>query len=163
MAINPCPSCGQLDTIRKISAIVQEQTTHTTSRGGAIDSHGTLYAIAASHEGKSQTAINLSGYQTPKLKGTKRSVMGLLGMGYSVICWVSADPSELRTFDVSTWYLIAFTALCIVLFFWGLSLRRKYRSDYQEKLGKINQLNARNAAAWYCGRCDIRFDDTGAF
>jgi ribosomal protein L37AE/L43A len=163
MTVNQCPSCGQIDSIRKISAIVQEQTFHTTGTGGAIDSRGTVYAIKTSHEGRSQTAINLSGYQTPKLKGTKRAVIGFLGVGYSVICWMMADPEGLRKMDERMWILAAFTLFFIGMFFWGLSLRKRNSNSYQENLGKVNALNMRNAEAWYCGRCDVRFDEGGAF
>jgi hypothetical protein len=163
MTVNHCPSCGQIDSIRKISAIVQEQTIHTTGTGAAIDSRGTVYGIKTSHEGRSQTAINLSGYQTPKLKGTKRAVIGFLGIGYSVICWVTLDPYQVQPIEERAAMLSVFTLFWVAMFFWGLSLRKRNRDTYQEHLGQINALNMRNAAAWYCGRCDLRFDEGGAF
>ena len=163
LALKPCPSCDRDDAIRRVSAVVQEQTSTSEATGTVNTAYRTKYTTEQSGSQASELANRIGANK----ELTSPSGGGLIGCG-SVILVISilamitnasiGEPERNDPFIFGLFFVVA-----IALIILGRTWKKNTREDSIQYNESVMQYNMRVNAAWYCTRCNVRFDSKGAF
>jgi hypothetical protein len=163
LALTPCPSCERDDAIRRVSAVVQEQTSTSEATGTVNTAYRTKYTTEQSGSQVSDLANRIG---ANKEIGSPPG-RGMIGCGWAIlVIFILAmitnssigEPERNDPFIFGFFFVIAL-ALIIVGRIWN----KNSRGDLIQYNDSVMQFNMRVNNAWYCTRCNVRFDSKGAF
>lgn len=164
MALN-CPSCKKIDMARKVSAIIKEQTSTGTASTSGLISHPLSLPSSISTTTQSSTQSNLAG-NLSEAKSTTRSGVAPIGCGGFLAfagfgALITGDMTKYDAGQIATTWVLAILGLLV--FGIGIAMFRGDKAGYQTRAAEVASFNSRVQSAWYCSRCDVRFDSQGVF
>lgn len=163
LALNPCPSCDKDDAIRRVSAVVAEQTSTSEATGTVNTAYRTKYTTEQSGTQSSELASRIG---ANKELGSPPG-RGMIGCGWAIaVVFIlalitNASIGEPERNDPFTFGLFFVIAIALILV--GRTWNKKSQDDLISYNGSVMEFNMRVNAAWYCSRCNVRFDSKGAF
>lgn len=163
LALKPCPSCDRDDAIRRVSAVVQEQTSTSEATGTVNTAYRTKYTTEQSGSQASELANRIGANKDL----TSPSGGGLIGCGSAIlVIFILAmitnnsigEPERNDPFIFGFFFVIG-----IALIVLGRIWKKNTLEHSVEYNASVMEYNMRVNAAWYCTRCNVRFDSKGAF
>jgi hypothetical protein len=74
---------------------------------------------------------------------------------------ITGDMSKYDAGQITTTWVVAILGLVVLGI--GISMFRGDKAGYELRAAEIAEFNSRVQSAWYCSRCDLRFDNQGVF
>lgn len=166
MSIPNCPSCGNHESSRRVSAIVKEQ-----SGSGEAKTTGTAskplhlsYKIDAqtSSTHQSDLAEQLGKKETASQAGCWAIGCGGAAAVLGIVSWIiGVASSKYDSGQLGATLMIGIVGVIVMAI--GIASARGDSSEYNARKQEADRHNKRVDAAWYCAKCDVRFDESGAF
>jgi hypothetical protein len=149
-----------------VSAIIKEQSGsgEATTTGTASKPLSFSYKIDAQTNSTNQS--DLAGQLGNKESATQAGcwaigcggLVALVGLG----SWLAGvASSKYDAGQLGATLLLGLGGLAVLIF--GITSARSDSSDYAARKSEVDRQNKRIDNAWYCAKCDVRFDDAGAF
>jgi hypothetical protein len=162
MNIPNCPSCGNHDSARRVSAIVKEQSSsgEATTTGTASKPLNFSYKIDAKTNSTQQSDLagKLVAKQSASRAGTTRMGCGSVAIFFGFIgTLVTASGSS----EMSPIF-VGLLVIGLVAFVFGIAASGR-DSEYAARKSEADEQNKRIDKGWYCAKCDVRFDEAGSF
>lgn len=163
MAIQPCPSCEKDDQIRKISSILSEQNTETSGVASTHSAYRKKYDTFINMRQKSELAGRIAP-ERPVKKSTGAIPIGcgttilIFMVGGTLMNW-SIGENHRNTPEG----LVIPIAIGLALVSYGIWAKVSQGAKNTAIHLEATNFYERAKDAWFCSRCDIRFDSGGAF
>ncbi len=150
---------------RKVSAIIKEQTSTGTASTTGLISHPLSLPSSISTTTHSSTQSNLAGNLSAS-KSTSRSGLVPMGCGGFLAfagfgALITGDMTKYDASQITTTWVLALLGLAVLGI--GVSMFRGDKTGYGLRAAEAAEFNSRVESAWYCSRCDLRFDSQGIF
>jgi hypothetical protein len=162
MSIVVCPSCGQLDLVRKVSGILKEQVGF-----GHAETKFTVPTVTGNlPSGKSvSSSQNFSGLAAallvPKVAVTKGALKIAAGAYLGLIATLVLVLSAFYGFVPMVLIALILIGACLAMVYSGKSQLKVSQNSERPKAKGVAEHYTQILNAWYCSRCDIRYDSQG--
>jgi hypothetical protein len=139
----------------------QSGSGEATTTGTASKPLNFSYKIDAKTNSTHQS--DLAGQLGKKESATQAGCGGIGCGGLVALVGFAAWAGGASTPPYDAGPVIIMIVIGLVVLFIGIGLARDDSSNYAARKSEADKQNRRIDNAWYCAKCDVRFDELGAF